>query len=175
MVNWLLRAVGLTVLAALGVFLAGWGFQGLYLHKWKLDRDGIVTEARVTDLQVAKYTGRGRHEEKQLRYSFSVPGRTGEYRHDDPIFLIARDNQYATVSGDVYDKARDTGVIRVRYLKSNPSINEPEDARTGVIAPLIVSLLGLGLIGVLVVVLVEMVRGRLARDRVQPPNANGAR
>jgi hypothetical protein len=86
-----------------------------------LQRESVQTEARVTDARSGRQYGGGSRELFELRYAFTVPGRSETFTLED----VSGSNLWATMDDrSQWQSALDTGMIGVRYWPPNPRVNQ---------------------------------------------------
>jgi hypothetical protein len=117
----------LVLVACLVGLLGGGGLAVLstvaLTNTMRLQRQGVRTEARVTD---ARWMRQGSREYFEVRYAFEVPGRPGTFTLGDELTLwFGSSNLWATTDGrGHWDAARETGRVMVQYLPEDPRHNQ---------------------------------------------------
>jgi hypothetical protein len=137
----LLAGIGLAFIAA-GVALCAWQGRLTYDFQWRLAHDPVHATARVVDLRTNEQHVNSGHssstiESTELQYEFAIPGRDHTYRSDGWI----------AVPEHTWKHSRDSGEIAIEYLKGDPAINQPREARHGIGSAILFVLLGLVFLG----------------------------
>jgi hypothetical protein len=108
------------VLSVLGVLAGGvLSFVGTaeLIGEHDLESKGTTVQARVTDARIMQGSG----ESFELRYAFTVAGRTETFTGEDEL---GRTNLWATIDDRTqWQAALDTQSIAVLYLPRNPRVN----------------------------------------------------
>jgi hypothetical protein len=128
--------------------------RDLWDYGLRLSRDPVRTTARVTDAEAHPPNGPKAHEWTYVvRYRFRVPGDDRTYRATDRSFFGHDDDTTVSVSKRLYGRALRTHEVRVEYLESDPSINQPVDAPRGSWTMLLLAVVSVGILafGVLLV------------------------
>lgn len=108
----------------LGAFLVGlylvWITVAELVNMRRIEASSTIVDARVVDSRILSSVRRG--DQPQVRYAFEVDGQT--YVYGDPV---GRDDLWATLPPEVYERAVEQGTIAVRYETSAPSNNHAVD------------------------------------------------
>jgi hypothetical protein len=128
-----------------GAALVLWAGQHVYDFHVRMPGNAVRTDARVDDFRTAtrSVNGKSSRESKELRYAFSVKGSDKEYVKNDDFLFVQQRHVWVEVPERTYERAQETGTIRIEYLKSDPSINQAVAARFGWGSVIGFSLLGL--------------------------------
>lgn len=166
--------VGLLVVAAIfllpGIALVEYAGRNAYDFDWRLSKDPVKTTARATEFRTLEpsagsKTGTTTYE---LRYSFAIPDDDRTYRATSSSMFDRGDDLWIDVPKDVWDDAREERQLKVEYLKSDPSVNQPVRAPRGSVSSIVLGLTGIVMLGLGVLLLWGALRP-IWRGRTRPP------
>jgi hypothetical protein len=165
-IAWLLVAA---LFLGLGVPLLIDSGRDVWTYGWQLSRDAARTTARVTDTRNLDHgPGTKAHgRQYEVRYSFRVRADDATYRATSSS-LFGRDerDEWVSVPKQLWGDALVHDRIRVEYLRSDPSVNQPVDAPRGQATAIVIALVAIMMIGFGLLFLLLAVQAIRARRRV---------
>jgi hypothetical protein len=118
--------------------------RNAYDFDWRLSKDPVTTTARATDFREIETNSNKTHSvTHELRYAFKVKGDDTTYRATSSSMFDQGDDLWIDVPEHVWDDARDSGELKVEYLKSDPAVNQPVKAHRGSITSIVFTIVGL--------------------------------
>lgn len=110
------------------------GFVSIVATAVELKYDSATVWAQVIETPYLIQTKRSINSPYAVQYHFQLPGSKRWYRHWE---LMLRGEPVASVTKQTWEKAKQTGMIKVLYWRHDPNVNLPADpyALNGIVCP----------------------------------------
>jgi hypothetical protein len=153
-------------MAFAGLVIVGWAASNAYNFLYRLDHHKVTATAQVDDWQTVTRAKAGKTYE--LKYHFAVPGSNKTYTAQDDFLIASQKDTWVTVDEDDWERTRDTGTVKIEYLRGHPDVNQAVIAKHGYGSTILFSILGLVMLGIGALLLRGGIRQILKQYREVP-------